>query len=184
MNKIFLSLKKALLAVTAAAIVLAVFPTLGVSAAELQDSSTPPETTRPGALRLEWAWQHLQKVYGRQGRLLDKSDEFIDRVQGLIDRANEKDWDTSLVQAALDAFASVIPQVRAAHNPGKGIIASHQGFDDNGKVVDRAKAIETVQSLKHVITETRQAIDGTFHVLMEAIREFRQTHQPEAVPAQ
>jgi hypothetical protein len=176
-------LKKVLLAVSVLALGLAVLPTAGASAAGMNDSSNPPAPVEGSFPRLERAWQHLQKVYERQDNLLDKSDEFIDRVQGLIDKAEAKGWDVGALQAALDAFASVIPQVRAAHNPGNGIIASHQGFDNNGKVVDRAKAIETVQSLKQVIRDTRQAVDGTWQALWEALKEFRQEHPPVPQPA-
>lgn len=175
--------KKVLLTVSVLTLGLAVLPAAKASAAGLNDSSNPPAPVQGANIRLERAWQRLQNVYERQDNRLDKSDEYIDRVQGLIDKAEAKGWDVGAVQAALDAFTSVIPQVRAAHNPGNGIIASHQGFDDNGKVVDRTKAIETVQSLKQVISNTRQVVDGTLRALWEALRDFRQEHQPVPQPA-
>jgi hypothetical protein len=175
--------KKGLLAVSVLAIGLAVLPTAGVSAADLNDSSNPPAPIQGAIIRLERAWQRLQMVYERQDNMLDKSDDFIDRAQDLIDKAEAKGWEIGALQAALDAFITVIPQVRATHNPGNGIIASHKGFDNNGKVVDRAKAIETIQSLKQVIKDTRQAVDGTLQALWEALRDFRQSHQSIPGPA-
>ena len=174
--------KKVLLAVSVFALGLAFIPVSGASAAGLNDDTNPPASVQSAVTRLERAWKHQQFVFTRQGRLLDKADEFIARVQTAIDKANEKGWDTSLVQVALDAFASVVPLAKSAHVEGVEIIASHAGFDGNGKVTDRVLAAATVKSLTLVIRNTRSAINGTGMALREAIREFRQLHKPVPQP--
>ncbi len=84
-----------------------------------------------------------QATYQIQGNRLSDASAFIARVQALIDKANAKGWDTSGIQAALNALSAVIPAVQAAHAPGAAIIASHAGFDASGKVTDRTTAIAT-----------------------------------------
>jgi hypothetical protein len=136
-----------------------------------------------GSTRLEQIWARAQTVYQRQGDRLDKAGEFLAKAQSLIDRASQKGWDTSAVQATLNAFAAIIPAAQVANNPGAAIIASHNGFNANGKVTARAAAIETVKSLGQVLKDTRAAMNGTGQALREAVKAFRNAHQPALAPA-
>jgi hypothetical protein len=171
-------LKKAALAVLLICIGLAALPTVSASAAGLYDENTPPTRENVSDERLEQAWARLQEAYARQGERLGKADEFIAKVQSLIDKANEMGYDTSAVQAALDAFAAAIPAAQAAHEPGAAIIASHAGFDESGNVTDHAAALETAKALRQVLKDTRAAMGGTGQALRDAIRAFREAHQP------
>jgi hypothetical protein len=180
MNALF---RKIGLAALVLAIGLAALPFGGVSAAGLNDTATPPADQTRSNQRLETLWAREQNIYQRQGNRLDKADEFIAKAQPLIDKANGKGWDTSAVQAALDAFAAVIPSAQATHDNGAAIVANHAGFDADGKVVDRASAIETVKSLHQVLMDTRTAMNGTGKALREAIKAFRDAHRPAASPA-
>ena len=174
--------KKFVLAASVLAIGLAAFPAIGASAAGLNDSTTPPAVQTRGYARLENIWAREQAAYQRQGNRLDRSDDFIAKAQSLIDKANQKGWDTSAVQAALNALAAVIPAARSVHDTGAAIIASHAGFDGNGKVVDRTTALATVNSLGQVLKDTRTAMDGTGKALREAVKAFRTAHQPTPTP--
>ncbi len=138
-------------------------------------------TAQPDNSRLEKVWAREQAIYQREGNRLANASNFIARVQTLIDKANQKGWDTSSVQAALNALSAVIPAVQAAHDPGAAIIASHAGFDANGKVTDRTTAIATAKSLAQVLKDTRIAMNGTGKALRAAIRAFRDAH-PRPTP--
>ena len=174
-------LKKALLAGVILGLGLLSFPAFGARAAGLNDTSTPP-SDQPAISRLENAWSRTQQVYQRQGDLLGKAGGLIARVQTLIDKANGKGWDTSAVQAALDAFQSAVQDATSVHAGGAGIIASHAGFDENGKVLDKAQALATVKSLRQVLQDTRSAMNGTGKALRAAIQAFRSEHKPTASP--
>jgi hypothetical protein len=174
---------KIALAVLVSAVALASIPLAGVSAAGMQEETTPP-TDRPGVnLRLERVWGRMQITYERQGDRLAAAENAITRVQTLIDKANEKGWDTSSLQVALDAFAAVIPAAHAAHEPGAAIIAAHNGFDSQGKVTDRLDAVQTINALHQVLKDTRLAMDGTGRALREAVRVFRNAHRPASTPS-
>ncbi|MBE3065986.1 MAG: hypothetical protein IMZ73_00940 [Chloroflexi bacterium] len=112
-----------------------------------------------------------------------KADEFITNAQSLIDKANQTGWDTSAVQVALNAFTAIIPTAQAAHNPGAAIIASHNGFNADGKVTDRAVAVETVKALGQVLKDTRLAMNRTGQALREAVKAYRNAHRPAQAPA-
>jgi hypothetical protein len=170
--------KKFMLSALALAMGPAVFPLTGVSAANLGDGSTPPANQARGTLRLESIWAHEQLVYQRQGDQLGRVDAVVSWVQDLVDEANARGGDTSAIQAALDAFSSVIPAAQSVHESGATIITNHAGFDVNGKVTDRATAFQTAQSLNQVLKDTRSAMNGTGQALRDAIRAFRQAHRP------
>jgi hypothetical protein len=175
-------IKKIVLSTLVLAIGLAALPAAGVSAASLRDETSPPTNQQAGFARLERAWARTQTAYQRQGDRLAKAHGFISRAQSLIDKANQKGLDTSAVQAALNAFAEVIPAAQTAHDPGAAIIASHAGFDADGKLIDRTIAVGTVKALNQVIKDTRLAMNGTGQGMREAVKAFRQAHRPAQAP--
>ena len=179
MFKITALFKKIALAVLVLALGLAVFPLTGASAASLNSQTY----AQPNNTRLENIWVREQAVYQRQTNNLANATTFIARVQTLIDKANGKGFDTSAIQAALNALSAVIPAVQAAHDPGAAIIASHAGFDTAGKVTDRTTAIATAKSLAQVLKDTRTAMNGTLKALRDAAKAFRQAHpHPATTP--
>ena len=179
MFKMSILLQKIGLVVLILALGLAAMPLNGASAAALSGQAA----AQPDNSRLERVWGREQVVYQRQSNLLARAGTFASRVETLIDKANQKGWDTASVQAALNALSAVIPAVQAAHNPGAAILASHTGFDASGKVTDRTSAIATAKSLAQVLKDTRNAMDGTGRGLRAAIKAFRDAHpRPTVTP--
>ena len=176
MSKLIPFFKKFALAALVLAIGLTALPAASASAASLQEQTTPTGNQPANYARLERVWARAQNAYQHQGDRLAKADEFLTRAQSLIDKANQKGWDTSAIQAALNAFGAVIPAAQAAHDPGAAIIASHNGFDAAGKVTDRAAAIGTVKALGQVLKGTHAAMNGTGQALRAAVRAFREAH--------
>ena len=172
--------KKIVPVVLVLAITLAAFPFAGAAAAGLNAGSAA-QSNYP---RLEYLWASQQARYKIQSDRLASASNLIARAQALIDAANSKGWDTSGVQAALNALSAVIPAVQAAHDPGAAIIASHAGFDANGNVTDRPTAIATVKSMAQVFKNTRAAMNGTWKALHDAVKAFRQAHpRPATTPS-
>jgi hypothetical protein len=170
--------RKIALVVLVVTVGLAAFPFAGASAASLNGQTAP----QPDNSRLEKTWAREQAIYRREGTRLANSSNFIARIQILIDKANQKGWDTSSLQAALNSFSAVLPAVQAAHASGAAIIASHAGFDSNGKITDRSAAIATVKSLGQVLKDTRTAMNGTGKALRQAIKTFRHAHPRPTTP--
>jgi hypothetical protein len=82
------------------------------------------------------------------------------------------------VQAALDAFTASVKNTRPTYEGLNGIVNSHQGFDDAGKVTDAEKAKATVQEMGAKLKEIRDQMGGTGKVLREAIKAFRDANKP------
>ena len=157
---------------------LAAMPFVSASAAGEYDP-TPPPQGRISNERLERVWARQLRIYERMGR----TDEFIERVQKLIDRARANGKDVSAVQAALDAFKVAAKDAQPIYESIKGIINSHQGFDSNGKVTDPEKAKETIKAMHEKFKEIRDAMAGTGKALHEEIKAFREANpRPESTP--
>jgi peptidoglycan hydrolase CwlO-like protein len=174
-------LKKTILSALIAVLALAALPMTSVFAAGQADTSTPPQNG-PSNERLERIWARQLRIYDRFGR----ADELIDRAQRLIDRAKENGKDVSAVQSALDAFEAAVKDTQPIYESMKGIVSSHQGFEENGAVTDPAKARQTIQAMRAKIQEIKTALNGTGRALRKAIRAFRQANprpQPTVTPS-
>ena len=169
---ILLFKKTVLLALVAA------LATLGVSTLSFGSVSA----AGPGQIsneRLEKVWARQLHIYALMGH----TDKFVEKAQQMIERASENGKDVSELQAALDAFETALKDAQPVYESAKGIVNSHQGFDDNGKVTDAEKAKETVRVMGEKMKEIKAAMDGTGKSLREALKAFRQANpRPERTP--
>jgi len=167
------------------AVTVAVFPST-VLAAPVHDDPQPGkgnDRIQRIEKRLEDSFDRMQNVYERQGDLLDRSDEMVIRVENLIAKAEEKGLDASAIQSALVNFEDTIPAAQTAHDEAGALIASHDGFDDKGKVTDPQVATETIKALREAFKSYRDAFDGTGKTLRETIRQFIQENKDSFTPA-
>ncbi len=174
-------LKKTILFALAALLALSAVPFSSASAAGQNDPSTPPPNQLSNE-RLERIWARQLRIYHRLGH----TDERIDRIQRLIDRARENGKDVSGVQTALNAFEAAAKEAHPIYESMKGLVSSHQGFDENGKVTDPAKARETIQAMRAKIQEIKTTMNGTGRALHEAIKAYREANpkpQPSTTPS-
>lgn len=169
--------KKTILLALVTALAVAGLPLISVSAAGVDDP-TPPQGLVTNE-KLEQLWAYQQRIYERIGNGFDRADKFTEKVQKLIDDAEEKGKDISAVQITLDAFEAAIKQAHPIYEGGKGIVNSHQGFDADGEVTDPEKAKETVRTMGEKLKEIKAAMNGTGKALREAIRVF---HEASPLP--
>jgi len=172
---------KTLLIALVAALVAASLPLVRVSAAGAYEPPVPQRQVSNE--RLEKVWVRQLQLYERIGKGFDKSDGFIERVQQLIDKAGANGKDVAAVQAALDAFEAASKDAHPVYESAKGIVNSHQGFDNDGKVTNTEKAKETVKAMGEKIKEIKDALKGTGKALHDAIKAFRNANpRPEKTP--
>ena len=170
--------RKTILFALVAALGVASLPFARVSAAGEYDPPLPPRGEVSNE-RLEQVWARQLRLYGRMGHAAD----FVNRIQQLIDRAQENGKDVAAVQAALDAFEAALKDAHPIYEGVEGIINSHQGFDADGKVTDTEKAKETVRAMGERLKDIRAAMNGTGRALLEALRAFREVNpRPQQTP--
>lgn len=179
MIKVALLFKKTVLMALVAALALTALPGTSAYASGLNDPTDPPagETQRSGE-RLERAWARLQKAYERQGKMLERAERMTEKTQNLIDRMNENGKDMVALQVALDIYEDALKEAHPVYESAKGIINSHTGFDNDGKVTDREKAVETIKELGAKMKEIRQTVGEPGKALREAIKTFRDASRP------
>jgi len=175
--------KKMTLAALVFALILAAFPLTGVFAAGQADDPLPPTQEQgPGNERLEKIWARMNHRYERTGKFFDKSDELADKADRMIERLKEAGEPTAELEAALAAYQEAVKQAQPIYESCKGIIASHRGFDSDGKVTDPAQAIQTIGDLGSKLMEVHEAMNGTARDLVELMKSIRDAHKP-ATPA-
>ena len=169
--------RKTILFALVAVLGVASLPFARVSAAGEYDPTLPPRGEISNQ-RLEQVWARQLRLYERIGNGFERADRFTDKVQQLIDRAQENGKDVAAVQAALDAFEAALKDAHPIYESAKGIVTSHQGFDVDRKVTDTEKAKETVRAMGEKLKDIRAAMNGTGRALLEALRAFRQANLP------
>ena len=170
--------KKTLLIALITALAVASLPLMSASAAPATDD--PPPQREVSAERLEKVWARQLRLYEKIGKGYERSDGFVEKVQMLIDKAGANGKDVFALQAALDAFGEAMKDTHPIYESAKGIINSHQGFDNEGKVTDLEKAKETVKSMGEKLKEIKESMGGTGKALREAIKAFREANpRPE-----
>ena len=171
---------KITLIITMITLIAAAFPMSSVFAESMNDQSTPTDSGRYRRLTLPRIWTYMQNQYNKLGNRLERTDQFISRLQKRIDTANQNGKDTASIQAALDVFINANNDALLIHKEGEAIINLHAGFDSDGKVIDRAMAVNSVESLSDVIRETRDARRDPFRLLRDALRSFREANKSDS----
>ena len=176
-----LTLQKTILAALIVALMAAALPLTGVSAA--------PQTTQPyvdgkgiSNERLENIWKRMQNRYERVGKLFDNDAKLVDRAEEMISRLKDAGEPTAELEAALKAYQDALKQARPIYESCKGILNSHKGFDENGKVTDAGQAKETVKQFGEKLIGIRNAMDGTGKALVELMKSIRDQHKPAPTP--
>ncbi|MDP1713852.1 MAG: hypothetical protein Q8L41_03820 [Anaerolineales bacterium] len=170
--------KKLVLAVVTAALVFAAFPVTSAFAAD----DPPPAKGELTTERLERIWARQLRMYERLGKAFEDTDAHIAKFQERIDKAAENGKDVSALQAALDAYESALKAAKPTYNSINGIVTSHQGFDENGKVTDAEQAKSTVEQMRTKMQEIKSTVGDSFKALREALKAFREANKPAEVP--
>lgn len=166
--------KKVILAISAAVLVFAAFPTTSAFAAD----DTPPATGEVSNERLEKFWARQLQAYEKLGKAFDDADAKIAKFQERIDKAAENGKDVTAVQAALDAYEAALKSAQPKYASIESIVTTHAGFDANGKVTDAEQAKSTVEQMRTKMQEVKSAMGGTFKALREALKAFREANKP------
>lgn len=170
--------KKTILVALIAALALASFPLMGVSASGQTDTQSPAQEKTISNERLERIWARMHRRYERFGRFLDRSDALVEKANRMIERLKDAGEPTAELEAALDAFEDAVREVHPIYGSCKGIINSHKGFDPTGKVTDAEQARETIKDLGAKFGEIHSTMDGTGRDLIELMKSIRDAHQP------
>ena len=189
MKTFFASLWMKRLAFGALTAVMAFSALAFVTAPVLAQAPTPTPTRPSAADRAANRSQRLENALMRENNWLNtqaynlmRMGQLATRGQELIDKAKEKEWDVSKIQAALDLFNSQRPTAQASHDTAAGILSTHTGFDASGKVTDADAAQKTVQDARKNLQDAHLMMKKAVTDMRIAIREFRGQPKGENTP--
>ncbi len=176
MNNIF---KKMILVTLTVVLVFAAFPMTSVFA----QSENPPKGELTDE-KLEQIWVRQLKNYDRLSKGFEDTDAQIAKFQARIDKAAENGKDVTALQAALDAFESALKSAKPTYDSMRGIVNSHSGFDESGKVTDAGLAKSTAQEMRTKMQELKSKMGGTGKALREVLKAFREANKPANAPTE
>jgi len=170
--------KNILLVAMTLALVAAALPWTSVFAAPAADPTTPPADGEKSNTRIESLWTREQNAVERLGKVIDRSDTMMEKIQAWIDKAKENGKDVTALQAALDAYKQAVQEAGPMYEEAQSIVKTHAGFDADGKVTDREQAIQTLKDLGAKLKNLREQIGMPGKALREAIKAFREANKP------
>lgn len=166
--------RKTLLVTLIVALLISALPVSSALASGLDETPTPPANGRRlSNERIEKIWQRQLKGYERLGRLSEKSGDLFARADQIVTVLKGMGADTAELEAALADFEEAIKQAQPIYDSCEEIVASHKGFDENGKVTDAVQAIQTIAELGSKLREIRDNLHGKGKVVADLLKPIR-----------
>ena len=141
-------------------------------------NSAPTGKTGPVVTRLEKLYQNEIKTLKSQAVVLKKANQWVARVEVLISKWQMNGVDTSKFEAALQTFQDKLSNAQIAHDKAADILQKHAGFNTQGKVTDRAEAIQTVKDANRALKDARTTLANGRKELVDFIKTWREEHRP------
>jgi len=144
--------------------------------------ATPPgpeasaESANP---RLERVYQRLLRAAQAQAGHLEQAGQAAQRAQEWIDKLAAEGKDVGELQAALANFEAALAGAQGYHQEAQAILETHAGFDDQGRVTDRAQALETVRDAGRALRDAHRTLKDGLIDLRRAVRDWRREHRPQ-----
>ncbi len=129
-------------------------------------------------VRLEKAFQALQKLVEKQSQNIRRADAFIGKVEGLIGKAKANGKDTRALEAAVTEFKSKRAEAAQLNSAAANILKTHAGFDANGKVTNPEQAKETLKNGREQVKDAREVFTGALKQLRDAFKTWRSANPP------
>jgi hypothetical protein len=160
------------------------FPIGTVVAATLVDTTPPPtsgeqslEQAKNSHSGMERAYKLEKKVSDRQAKILVRGDKIIGKTEEIISKLKGNGKDTTVLEAALAQFKKDVVEAGKVHDKVAGLLTTHTGFDQNGKVVDAVRAKQTLVTARDNLKEFRTILNNSLGDVRKAIKNFRKDNQ-------
>jgi hypothetical protein len=143
------------------------------------DTGTPPVAYAGGRVD-----ERLARLYDREQHWLDLQADNLEHANEAVTRAQERvaglksqGKDTAALEAALAAIKQQIAAAQTAHDGAASILASHAGFGDGGKVIDREQARQTVTGAGDALRDAQLALKQARLDLLKALHDWRKANR-------
>ncbi len=171
MNKLFRTLIGA--GVLAGLILAVVAVALPGTAAYAAPAGAPLEQN---GIRLENLLKREQIILNNQQERLNLSNQVVTAAQTWISRLQGQGKDVTALQNALTAFQARLAQAQTSFTTAQNTLNAHNGFDANGKVTDRAQALQMVTEAGRAERQFHLTITQATITFRQAVRQYRQAN--------
>ncbi len=156
---------------------------VGMSFGSASAAPVPPSGgTAKAELALSRTYKAEQKRLKLQDARLKRATDYATKIDSLIAKLKAKGKDTAALEQAVAAFRSGIAQARAEWQADRATLATHAGFDADGKVSNADQARTTLKDAHSHIEQVRTIARATYEKLHTAIAAYRKAHREVAEP--
>ena len=114
---------------------------------------------RPMSLEAQYA--KLVDRYEDVGYRIEDTDDVVYRLEERIEALTDEDEDASEVQTILDTFLENMTIIEEAYDELGELISQHEGFDDDGEIIDEDRAFATLRSIAEGLLNIHQLSEDT-----------------------
>lgn len=149
------------------------------------DDGVQPEPMHPGNRideRLEALLGRLEEWYEVQDGNIGKANNAIDRIEDVLQKAEEHGIVTSEIEALMPGLYAAVGRAENTHATAGDILDEHAGFNGGGKVKDRQQAIETLRSARDALRSAKESLieaKGIGQDIIEILKDLRRDYIPE-----
>jgi len=155
------------------------FPVQAVSAQAGEPPSTDSQN-QDGANRriifLERAYQALLRFSEHVGKDYERIPNIVERIESLIGKLEENGLDPTPIPAALAEFQTAAVTDQSEYTEALAILAAHSGFDDDGKVIDRGQAAQTINQARVALQKAHRGFHEALQELRDVLQQYREDH--------
>jgi len=162
----------------AALVAVGMLAALPLGAASAEEGTPPPPNGERLDQQLEVCLDRLGEWRGVQENNLERATEAIDRIEQILEKADELGIDVSEGKALLAEMASQLATAEQHHDRAAAILDAHTGYAADGSVEDRERAGDTCRTGRDALANGRDALlDLRGHVrdLRQLVRDWRKS---------
>jgi hypothetical protein len=141
-----------------------------------------PTTPKPANAALPRTYKLEQNRLMIQDIRLKNAVLHADKLDQLIARLKAKGQDTAVLEQAVAAFRADIATARAEWQAASTTLATHTGFDNNGKVTNADQARATLKDAHSHMEQTHTIARSAYQKLHTAIVAYRKAHREVKEP--
>jgi hypothetical protein len=156
---------------------------VGMSSGSASAAPVPPGGgTAKAELALSRTYKAEQKRLKLQDARLKRVEDYATKIDSLIAKFKAKGKDTAALEQAVVAFRSSIALARAEWQAASAILATHAGFDADGKVSNADQARATLKDAHSHIEQVHTIARAAYEKLHTAIAAYRKAHREVTAP--
>jgi len=144
--------------------------------------SSKPTTPKPANAALARTYKLEQNRLRLQDVRLKNADQHAGKLDQLIAKLKAKGQETTVLEQAVAAFRTDIAHARAEWQAAEAILATHAGFDNDGKVTNADQARATLKDAHNHMQQARTIARGAYEKLHAAVVAYRKAHREVKEP--